>query len=439
MKHIFLFTLFIATYNFCHAQNILISFAGTGASTTIDSVKVENLPQCPVLNIGGSDTLDLGTGAGINEADLNSSDKISTYPNPATEYCYAEFETNEKDNVTVSVSDMAGKKIFQMKEILNSGHHVLKISGLSKGLFILKIESEKYGINSKIVSLTESSGNVEISHTETVPGEMMGSNKERILTVMPYNTGDLLKLTGRSGNYRTVFMLTPASSQTVTFTFMACTDDDGNNYSVVKIGNQWWMAENLNSGTFATITTPQVSGTKFCMDVNGQEDPNCPMGGLYEWANLMQGASPCNGSGAPPNDDCANPVQGLCPNGWHIPSHYEWTTLERNSGSNPGAFPYNTTTISILGTDEGGNLKMACTDYWWDPNAGATNLTGFSGLPGGDTWNGVFEDFGQSAYFWTSSQTLFMSWVHALNYSLSTVGRSAYAVESGFSCRCVKD
>jgi uncharacterized protein (TIGR02145 family) len=163
------------------------------------------------------------------------------------------------------------------------------------------------------------------------------------------------------------------------------------------------------------------------------------MGGLYEWANLMQGSSPCNGSGAPPNDACTTPVKGLCPNGWHVPSHYEWTTLEKNSGSNPSAFPYNTSTISLLGTDEGGNLKENCTTYWWAPNAGATNSTGFSGLPGGDTWNGVFEDFGQSAYFWTSTETLFMSWVHALNYSLALVGRSNYAVESGFSCRCVKD
>ena len=199
------------------------------------------------------------------------------------------------------------------------------------------------------------------------------------------------------------------------------------------------MAENLNAGTYVPITTPQVSGTKFCMDVNGQADPNCPMGGLYEWANLMQGSSQCNGTGAPPNDQCANPVKGLCPNGWHVPSHYEWTTLEKNSGINPGAFPYNTSTISLLGTDEGGNLKITCEPYWWAPNAGATNKTGFSGLPGGDTWNGVFEDFGQSGYFWTSTETFWMSWVHALNYSLTIIGRSSYAVESGFSCRCVKD
>jgi uncharacterized protein (TIGR02145 family) len=199
------------------------------------------------------------------------------------------------------------------------------------------------------------------------------------------------------------------------------------------------MAENLNAGTYVPITTPQVSGTKFCMDVNGQADPNCPMGGLYEFANLLQGSAPCNGTGAPPNDKCTTPVKGLCPNGWHIPSHYEWTTLERNAGSNPGAFPYDVSTISLLGTDEGGNLKVTCTSDWWSPNAGATNRTGFSGLPGGDTWNGVFEDFGQSGYFWTSSETLFMAWVHALNYSLTVIGRSNYAEESGFTCRCVKD
>jgi uncharacterized protein (TIGR02145 family) len=225
----------------------------------------------------------------------------------------------------------------------------------------------------------------------------------------------------------------------VNFTFVDCTDDNGNHYSVVQIGSQWWMAENLNAGTYVPITTPQVSGTKFCMDINGQADPNCPMGGLYEFANLMQGSSPCNGTGGPPNDRCAVPIKGLCPTGWHIPSHYEWTTLERNAGSSPAAFPYDMSTISLLGTDEGGNLKETCSTNWWTPNAGATNLSGFNGLPGGDTWNGVFEDYGQSGYFWTSSETFYMAWVHALNYSLSVIGRSSYAEESGFNCRCVKD
>lgn len=430
--------LFIMTSG--HAQNYLISFAATGASANVDSVKVENLTQCSVINIGGSDTLNLETGAGIFQWDAGTEKNIRIYPNPVAGFCNIEFETTKAGNASIAVYNITGKRVIQRSEFLMHGHHLFQISGLSAGIFTIKVESETYCYNSKIVSINEYQGNAEIKHKETRPENKWAELKNvRTQNYMQYNTGDLLKITGKSGIYRTVVMLTPAGSQTVSFTFIPCTDASGNNYPVVKIGNQWWMSENLNAGTYVPITTPQVSGTKFCMDVNGQADPGCPMGGLYEWANLMQGASPCNGSGAPPNDRCNNPVKGLCPNGWHIPSHYEWTTLERNAGTNPGAFPYNTSTYSLLGTDEGGNLKMSCTNYWWSPNAGATNKTGFSALPGGDTWNGVFEDFGQSAYFWTSTETFFSSWVHALNYSLTVVGRSSYAVESGFSCRCVKD
>jgi uncharacterized protein (TIGR02145 family) len=438
----FIFAMLISTVIL--AQNYQISFAGTGASTSVDSVKVENLTQCTSMNIGGSDVLHLVAQVGIEELNAETGNKMRIYPNPVAGFCSVDFETKTNDEVSIGLYDMTGKRISQLQEFLINGQHTYQLNGIGEGVYILKVESESYCYSEKIVSIAAGSGNTEIKHIESSPNANLTEGakdlkNEMSLIDMQYNAGDLIKLTGKSGVYRTVFMLVPSSSQTLTFTFIPCTDVDGNSYSVVQIGNQWWMAENLNAGTYVPITTPQVSGTKFCMDVNGQADPDCPMGGLYEFSNLLQGSSPCNGTGAPPNDQCSTPVKGLCPNGWHIPSHYEWTTLEKNAGSNPGAFPYDESTISLLGTDEGGNLKETCTSYWWDPNAGATNLSGFSGLPGGDTWNGVFEDFGQSAYFWTSSETFFMAWVHALNYSLTVIGRSNYAVESGFSCRCVQD
>lgn len=400
--------------------------------------------------MSGSDILNLVGSVGISEWNSSRSNKIQIYPNPANGFCLVDFESTSNDYATIGLYDIEGKSILQVKELLTEGIHTYQINGISTGIYTLKVESKDYCYYSKIVCLNETGKNIEIKQIEPNPNTFRQNinfpdktakslENEKSIVVMQYSSGDLLMLTGKSGFFRTVVTLVPTNSQTVNFTFIACIDGNGNHYSVVRIGAQWWMAENLNAGTYAPITTPQVSGTKFCMDVTGQADPDCPMGGLYEFANLLQGSTPCNGTGAPPNDKCASPIKGLCPTGWHIPSHYEWTTLEKNAGSNPGAFPYDMSTISLLGTDEGGNLKKACTSYWWDPNAGATNSTGFSGLPGGDTWNGVFEDFGQSGYFWTSTEPLFFAWVHALNYSLSVIGRSSYAVESGFSCRCIKD
>lgn len=426
------------------AQDYQIGFTGFGASSTVDSVKVENLTQCTSMVLSGNNTLHLLAQVGIDEVNAGYSNKIAIFPNPATDICLFNFEAIDNGIATIGLYNLAGEAIFQTQELLLKRHYYYQLSGMSEGVYLLKVESATYSYSTKMVSIGSVSNNINIKQVESTPfrGSLEISNDFKntdALIDMQYTVGDLLKITGKSGAYKTVVMLVPTNSQSVSFNFMSCSDANGNNYAVVQIGNQWWMAENLNAGTYAAITTPQVSGTKFCMDVTGQPDPNCPMGGLYEWDNLLQGGTPCNGSGAPPNDQCSTPVKGLCPNGWHIPSHYEWTTLEQNAGSDPGAFPYNTTTISLLGTDEGGNLKQNCTTDWWSPNAGATNSTGFSGLPGGDTWNGVFEDFGQSGYYWTSTESLFFAWVHALNYSLSVIGRSAYAVESGFSCRCVKD
>jgi len=426
------------------SQNYQIDFTGSGASTTVDSVKVENLTQCKTLTLGGSDILQLVASAGIDELNAGAANEMCISPNPATGICLADFEATASGPVTISLYDIGGKRISQVRESLTKGHHTYQVIGLCNGIFTLKVESEEYCYNAKIVSMNSTRDNAEIKPVETIPnsiipGETDKSHKSTI--TMQYTTGDLLKLTGKSGIYRTVFMLVPSINQTVTFNFVACTDGDGNNYSVVQIGSQLWMAENLNAGTYVPVTTPQASGTKFCQNYSGQNDPTCPMGGLYVWANLMQGAASCNGSGAPPNDKCTTPVQGLCPAGWHVPTHYEWTTLENNAGSNPGAFPYDETTISILGSDEGGNLKETCTSHWWAPNAGATNATGFTALPGGSAWQGVFDDFGQSGYYWSCTEQIpfYSAWVRGLNYSLSTIGRSSYFEESGFNVRCVKD
>ena len=64
---------------------------------------------------------------------------------------------------------------------------------------------------------------------------------------MQFDAGDTLKLTGKSGNFRTVSMLFPDQSQTVTFDFVRCTDADSNHYAVVQIGSQLWMQENLKT------------------------------------------------------------------------------------------------------------------------------------------------------------------------------------------------
>lgn len=430
-----------------NAQTINIGFTGNGASSTVESVVVENLTQCTSALLFGNDILQLTDAVGINDAGSIPNNSIKQYPNPFTDICIIEFAVPVSGKASLSIVDVNGKVVADNEVSLSQGSHKFTVSGLSSGLYFVRIRSEQFEYSTKILSLNnkkEIDGGNHCLVQESVYGNVNVVTAQNLrnteaVVQMQYNSGDILKFTGMSGIYETVVTLVPVADQTLSFTFIQCTDINGNNYPVVQIGNQWWMAENLNAGTYANITTPQVSGTKFCMDINGQPDPTCPMGGLYEWENLMQGASACNGTGAPPSDECTTPVKGLCPNGWHIPSHYEWNTLGRSVADDPNSFPYDMN-LGVYGVLEGGYLKETCASNWWSPNLAANNISGFTALPGGDTWDGVFEDYGQSAYFWTSSTSYaFLPWVYALNYSVSVVGRSAYVKENGFSCRCVKD
>lgn len=99
-------------------------------------------------------------------------------------------------------------------------------------------------------------------------------------------------------------------------------DQDGNVYPTVRIGNQVWMAKNLNTGTMINATTggsnedgePTDNGIieKYCYD---NIEANCDtLGGLYKWNEAM-------------NYTETEGTQGICPDGWHIPTEADWDEL----------------------------------------------------------------------------------------------------------------
>ena len=117
------------------------------------------------------------------------------------------------------------------------------------------------------------------------------------------------------------------------------TDDrDGQTYKTVKIGNQVWMAENLNyaylGGSKNLDDSPSLDSTSFCYE----NDPaNCDTyGRLYLWSAAMDSAGIISGS---PNHCGYNkkctpswPVRGVCPDGWHLPEKTEWEELIKTAG-----------------------------------------------------------------------------------------------------------
>jgi uncharacterized protein (TIGR02145 family) len=213
----------------------------------------------------------------------------------------------------------------------------------------------------------------------------------------------------------------------VNFTTNIIDTRDGKVYQTVTIGNQEWMAENLKY--LPSVVDPSVgSSTTPCYYVYGYDGTNVTAakattnydtyGVLYNWTSAMAGSA---SSGS--NPSC---VQGVCPDGWHLPSDAEWTELTDYLGGESVA---------------GGKLKETGTTHWTTPNTGTTNETGFMALPGGFRSNdGTFYGNGNYGYWWSSTEyNAASAWNRFLDYSSSNALRGNSNKELGFSVRCVRD
>ncbi len=200
---------------------------------------------------------------------------------------------------------------------------------------------------------------------------------------------------------------------------------DGREYKAVKIGEQWWMAENLNIGTYVESKQTLVNHSdvsdndiieKYCYDNN---EAYCDtLGGLYDWNEMMQYN--------PSDAGVIGTIQGVCPDGWHLPTEKEWTTM-----------------INYLGGKDvaGGKLKATGTTYWFPPNEGATNETGFTALGAGIRWQrGEIMGLKDDSFFWSAteknSEGIFSLLLLYSNTDFETSTLSKYI---GVSVRCVRD
>lgn len=192
-------------------------------------------------------------------------------------------------------------------------------------------------------------------------------------------------------------------------------DRDGQTYKTVKIGDQWWMAENLNYKT----------DNSFCYKDNAS---NCTKYGRhYAWAAAMDsvGTWNTNGKGCGYRMTCSPtyPVRGVCPEGWHLPDTTEWNTLFTAVGGS-----------SVAGT------KLKSTSGWYD-NGNGTDAFSFSALPaGGSNDYGDFNFERINADFWSSTEGSHSRAYFADLYCTHGIARLRYNEKSYvFPVRCVKD
>ena len=198
---------------------------------------------------------------------------------------------------------------------------------------------------------------------------------------------------------------------------------NGITYKTVKIGDQIWMAENLNFDPGQGGSGEDKYDWSWCFD---NKSKNCDVAGrFYTWAAAIDSVKLANDADNPQNcglgKTCTLPdtVYGICPPGWHLPSSDEWNALFTAVGGD-------STAGKVLRTQSG-----------WTEKRNGTDAFGFSALPAGNS-NFVFE--GEHASFWSSTE--FDSDV-AYYIDLYFDYENAYLGEfdkfNGYSVRCVKN
>ena len=223
------------------------------------------------------------------------------------------------------------------------------------------------------------------------------------------------------------------------------TDIDGNVYTTVKIGNQWWMAENLRVTRYRNGDSLLFIGNLIKYEFD-----------TLKWKNLIDTGAYCLGIADLDSSNNSDFIQrrgllynwyaisgtgNIAPDGWHVPGDDDWKELEMHLGMSEEE----ANNVNWRGSDEGNKLKLQKGDNWYEPTdkfeVWGSNESGFSAVGGncrmydGSLGAGV----NYIGFWWTSTLNNEQAWYRHLDYNKSTVFRYYGPLTYGFSVRCVKD
>jgi uncharacterized protein (TIGR02145 family) len=240
--------------------------------------------------------------------------------------------------------------------------------------------------------------------TSLVPGKLYHFRIKAVNSVGTTYGSDTTFTTAGTGGNRINF--------NTDLTYGSVIDNDGYNYKTIQIGTQTWMAENLkttkyNDGTAIPLVKDAVAWSGlttpgYCWYTND----SVSYGALYNWHAVNTGI--------------------LCPTGWHVPSDAEWTIFTTYLGDESLA---------------GGLQKETGMTHWQSPNAGATNESGYTALPGGyRNHDGSFSSIRKDGYWWSSIESSSVNASYSnLFYDSGNSARGDSDKKDGFSVRCLKN
>lgn len=186
-----------------------------------------------------------------------------------------------------------------------------------------------------------------------------------------------------------------------------------NEVETVTIGTQVWMKFNLDAATYQDGTAIERANLAFSRSV--VQPSWCYYN--YDIANDLTYGKLYNGY-------AVNDSRNICPVGFRIPTRAEFATLN-----------------TYLGTNAGGKLKETGLTHWASPNTGATNSSGFTGLPGGYMGDaGSSSNISLQGYFWTSTSVGSTNYIRYLRSAdANFTESSAFVLAGGASVRCIKN
>lgn len=447
---LFLLAVFCSIH--ANAQNYYITFTGSGATTTVGSVLVENLTAGTSLTVSTGYRLSLTFPTGINPVENKQSSELNIYPNPTTGNSLFRVYPPVSGNATISVFDMTGKQVAQIQNNLENCLQEFRLSGLNKGLYLINVKGKTYQYSGKLLSNAKAAGTISIEKTGNnlsaveIMDKSNSKGGQNIIEYEPtvdmeYSEGDRLKFTGISDIYKTVLTDIPTSNKTIIFNFIACTDGDNNNYSVVDIGGQIWMAENLKTTKYndGSTSIPNIVGdgdwlasaTGAYCDYGNIPANSTTYGRLYNWfvVDNNEGTKVVSNGG-----------KNVCPTGWHVPNDVEWTTLTDYLTNNGYGYEGS-------GSDIAKSMAVAS---GWAINAtlgtvgndqASNNSSGFTALPAGLRFpGGSYFNIGKVGYWWSPTvySKTYAEWF--IGFGLAYVSSGVVSnTQNGLSVRCLKD
>jgi len=446
------------------AQTITLTFTGRVASqyVPLSRVVVSNLTKGWQETLIWPDTVleMISTGIPDVETRLIASLQLSqNSPNPFDGTTFVNLQVVEAGDVAVEITDIAGRIVRANNySPLQPGIYQMRVALSSPGLYFLTARQNGQTTSIKMVNQGNGGNNAivftNIARANDYSPLPQPKNGHRGVTENPFDLGDQMEYVGfamldslevESGHLLQVL----EASQTIVLSFpnaQPCreyptvSDVEGNVYHTVQIGNQCWMKENLRTTKFADSTSIPIGALYTSLDPHYYDDntsfiPLEERGYLYNWSAAMHEAAP---STAVPSR-----VQGICPEGWHLPSEAEWEVLKSYVSSQPE--------YTCGGNAENISKALASTQWWesyngtcnpGDQSVYPNNTTGFGAVPAGTFMVYGYNDVGFDAHFWSSTENYDYygaAIYYGLDYDTYDFFWATCTKDRRASVRCLKD